>query len=164
MATEETTETEESGKSGKNKLLLIGLLSLMPVIAAASYFIGYNRAIASQTKEEPKKVQLAALYYKFEPAFVVNFGGEGNARFLQVMLQGMSRSPEAIELMKANDPAIRNDLLLLFSKQQPEALMAPEGRETLRQVALETVRKVMEREGGKPDGVESIYFTSFVIQ
>lgn len=106
----------------------------------------------------------APLYYKFDPAFVVNFGAEGNVRFLQITLEAMSRDPAVVEAIKSNEPAIRNDLVLLFSAQQYEALMAPEGKEKLREAALESVRKAVNAEGGKGSAIEGVYFTSFVIQ
>ena len=33
-----------------------------------------------------------------DPAFVVNFGGEGSARYLQVMVETMSRDPAVVEM------------------------------------------------------------------
>ena len=114
-------------------------------------------AAASSTRETP-------IYYKFEPAFVVNFGAEGNVRYLQVTLEAMSRDPLVIEAIKNNEPAIRNDVVLLFSAQQYEVLMLPEGKDKLRQGTLEAVRKVISEEGAKGAAVEGDYFTSFVIQ
>ena len=106
----------------------------------------------------------AAIYYKFDPAFVVNFGSDGNTRYLQITLEAMSRDQAVIDSIKNNEPAIRNDLVLLYSAQQPEALLAPEGKEKLRAATLDTVRKTIAAEGGKPESVEAVYFTSFVIQ
>jgi flagellar protein FliL len=121
---------------------------------------GNDKAAAAATAA----TKAAPIYYKFEPAFVVNFGAEGNVRFLQVTLEAMSRDPLVVEEIKNNEPAIRNDLVLLFSAQQYDALMAPEGKEKLRQSTLEAVRKSVAAEGGKAEAVEGVYFTSFVIQ
>ena len=38
------------------------------------------------------------------------------------------------------------------------------GKEALRASALESVRKVIRDEGGKPEGLEDVLFTSFVMQ
>ena len=103
-------------------------------------------------------------YFKFEPAFVVNFGEQGNTRFLQVAVEAMSREAEVIEAVKASEPAIRNDLVLLFSSQTYEQLLSAEGKEKLRQATLETIRKTIAAEGTKPAALEGVYFTSFVIQ
>jgi flagellar basal body-associated protein FliL len=54
--------------------------------------------------------------------------------------------------------------LLLFSGQTYDVLMSAEGKEALRKSTAEAVRKVMVREGAKPEAIEDVYFTSFVIQ
>ncbi|VAX05680.1 hypothetical protein MNBD_GAMMA19-792, partial [hydrothermal vent metagenome] len=38
-----------------------------------------------------------------------------------------------------------------------------EGKETLREEALEVVQQILEEETGDP-GIEAVYFTSFVMQ
>ena len=48
-----------------------------------------NGAAAAAAK--PAAPHSAPIYYKFDPAFVVNFGGEGSARYLQVTVEAMSR-------------------------------------------------------------------------
>ncbi len=44
------------------------------------------------------------------------------------------------------------------------AISTREGKEKLRPLALEAVRKVVAGDGGKPQLVEAVYFTSFVMQ
>src|ERR1700689_4154117 len=41
---------------------------------------------------KPASAHAAPIYYKFDPAFVVNFGGEGSARYLQVPVEAISRA------------------------------------------------------------------------
>jgi len=118
----------------------------------------------SEKAEKPGAPKAAALYYKFDPAFVVNFGGEGSARYLQVMVEAMTRDAAMLELLKNNEPAVRNDLVLLFSSQDSNALLSADGKEKLRAATLDAVRKVIAAEGGNPKQIEGIYFTSFVIQ
>lgn len=153
----------KAAKPGKLKWIIIAAAVLVAG-GAAFFFLGKGKAAAEEKKEDAKKAYAVALYHKFEPAFVVNFGSEGNSRYLQITVEAMSRSPEVIEAVKVNEPAIRNDLVLLFSSQQYEALMSPEGKDALRQSTLETVRKVVAKEGAKPEEIEGVYFTSFVIQ
>lgn len=95
---------------------------------------------------------------------MVNFQGSGGARFLQLEIRVASREGETIALLKANDPVIRNDLLMLFGVQNQAALSDVAGKEQLREQTLTAVRGVVEREGGKGDSVESVLFTSFVMQ
>jgi len=105
-----------------------------------------------------------ALYVSLEPPFVVNFTAGQPARFLQITAQIMTRDPATSQLLKDNDPLVRNDLLMLFATQTYEAISAAEGKENLRKQALEAVRNVVKTEGGTPDHVEAVYFTSIVMQ
>jgi flagellar FliL protein len=99
-----------------------------------------------------------------DPPFVVNFEAEQLVRFLQVTVQVMSRDPETVEVIKANDPVVRNDLLLLLGNQKYQTISSREGKEQLRRQALDTVRHVVTAGGGKAERVEAVYFTSFVMQ
>jgi len=114
--------------------------------------------------EKPGAKKSTPIYYKFDPAFVVNFGGEGSARYLQVTVEAMARDPKVLEELKNDEPAVRNDLVLLFSAQDNATLMSAEGKEKLRATTLDTVRKVLNSEGAVGKDVEAVYFTSFVIQ
>jgi flagellar FliL protein len=113
---------------------------------------------------KPAPAHAAPIYYKFDPAFVVNFGGEGSARYLQVTVEAMSRDMTAVENLKNTEPAIRNDLVMLFSAQDNATLMSVEGKEKLRAATLASIRKVLDSERGNGNLIEAVYFTSFVIQ
>jgi flagellar protein FliL len=104
------------------------------------------------------------LFLALDPPFVVNFDAEQAVRFLQIAVQVETRDPATIELLKTNDPVVRNDLLLLFANQKYAQLSTREGKEALRNQALESVRKVLSRAGGQPERLEAVYFTSFVMQ
>jgi flagellar FliL protein len=113
---------------------------------------------------KPAAPHAAPIYYKFDPAFVVNFGGEGSARYLQVTVEAMSRDMAVVENLKSTEPAVRNDLVMLFSGQDNAALMSVDGKEKLRAATLAAIRKVIDSEGGNGKLIEAVYFTSFVIQ
>lgn len=104
------------------------------------------------------------IYVKLDPPFVVNFDANGVMRFLQVTVEVMTRDAAAAELIKSNDPMIRNDLLLLFGNQQSGDITTLEGKEKLRADALGVVAKVVSAEGGEGKKVEQLFFTSFVMQ
>ena len=153
-----------AAKKSKLPLLIIVAVVALGGGGAAYWFLRPHAASDAKPDVAATTAKATPIYYKFEPAFVVNFGAEGNTRFLQVTLEAMSRDPLVVEEIKNNEPAIRNDLVLLFSAQQYDTLMAPEGKEKLRQQTLEAVRKAVSAEGGKAEAVEGVYFTSFVIQ
>jgi flagellar FliL protein len=152
-------------KKGKLGLLLMILAVLVLGGGAAAYLLLGHKdpksAAAARAKEAEKT---PPLYIALDPPFVVNFEAEQLVRFLQVTVQVMSRDPATVELIKTNDPVVRNDLLLLLGNQSYQTISSREGKEKLRLQALDAVRKVVTSAGGKAEKVEAIYFTSFVMQ
>jgi flagellar FliL protein len=121
-------------------------------------------AAADVSKPAATAPRAAPIYYKFDPAFVVNFGGEGSARYFQVTVEAMSRNQAVLDVLKNNEPAVRNDLVLLYSSEDSATLLSVAGKEKLRAATLDAVRKVLDEEGADGKLVEQVYFTSFVIQ
>jgi flagellar FliL protein len=175
---EQTPDQEQENKGGKKALLfaLIGLL-LVAGGAAAFFFIGGTDGAAEDTvaeesasDAETKPAKSAdtrqAHYFSLDPAFVVNFQEQehrGRARFLQVTIDAMTRDEAVLDAIKTHMPVIRNNLVLLLSRQTYEELVPHEGKERLRAEALAEIQSVLQEQIGKP-GVEAVYFTSFVMQ
>jgi len=150
----------------KKPWLLIGIAGIVLLVCgggAAWLLLAHN---------SPKKTASAAppppsgppLYVPLDPPFVANFQGDQQVRFLQITAQIMTHDPKTVEAMKAADPIIRNDLLLLFSNQKATDLATNEGKEKLRDTALTAVRKVLAANNGKPEKVDAVLFTTFVMQ
>jgi flagellar protein FliL len=159
-----------SPPKSKKKLLIIIIAAVVLLGGGAGgYFMfaghsdkkGGKEAATKQKKEEKK---LPAQFVALDPPFVVNFEPGAAARFLQIAVQLMSRDPMMIEFLKTHDPVIRNDLLLLFGNKHVEDVSSQAGKEALRTAALEAVRKIIKDEGEKPESLEAVYFTSFVMQ
>jgi flagellar FliL protein len=104
------------------------------------------------------------LYLALDPPFVVNFQADQLVRFLQVSVEVMSRDQKTLDLLKANDPVLRNDLLILLGNQKYSVVSTPAGKEQLRTEALAAIRKDLAQAGGDPNKLEAVYFTSFVMQ
>lgn len=167
MSIEKAPAAAAPGKS--KKLLLIGIAAVVLVGGGAGgwFFMQKGKpaeGAAAHAGQGKADAHAAAIYHKFDPPFVVNFGGAENSRFLQITVEVQTRDPALPEMLKANEPAIRNDLVLLFSGQQYETLMTTEGKENLRKQTGDAIRKVVAHEGAKPEAVENVFFTSFVIQ
>lgn len=181
MAKEELDLDVEEGAvqkepSGKMMLVLVAVLVVLLLggaTVATLYFtgiIGGREEVASAADDEsgeaiveaeaPKQPQV---YHPLEPPFVVNFGEDSDVRFMQIKLQIATRDPAVIERIKEHSPAIRNNLVMLYSNQDPATLNTREGKETLRAQTFEEVQKVLEEQTGE-GGVENVYFTSFVMQ
>ncbi|HHI94980.1 MAG TPA: hypothetical protein ENK04_16010 [Gammaproteobacteria bacterium] len=192
MADDKDNEKDGGEKKSKGslvtKILLFGVLPLMTVIVlvvGTLFFAGVLSgggdhaagAVAEDNvdgdgedgdhgdggDEEGGGETLPAIYLPIDPAFVVNFASQGKARFLQVTVEVMTRDPLMPDQIKLHMPVIRNNLMLLFSSQSYDGVSTLEGKETLREEALEVVQQILEEETGDP-GIEAVYFTSFVMQ
>jgi len=183
MAQEDDLELDIDGgeapkPKSKSKLLIIitGVVLLLGVSATATLMLtgllsgDQEDSVAEQTdtdnkadKNKKKKAKAPLNYVPMDPPFVVNFNADTDVRFLQITLEVGTRNPEVVDLVKEHRPAIRNALVMLFGNQQPETLNTREGKETLRSETLAEIQKVMKAETGGA-GVESVFFTSFVMQ
>jgi flagellar FliL protein len=83
-------------------------------------------------------------------------------RFLQISMEVMAHDQKAIDSVQKNMPLIRNNLLLLMSNRNYQALMSREGKDKLRGEALAEIRDVQKKQGG--GDVDDLLFTSFVVQ
>ncbi len=167
-------EEKSAAEPKKSKLMLIiGIVVLLLGLSggATAYFMGMlggNGEVAEEGEaaEEEKKEVVAKQplnYIPLDPAFVVNFGDESEVRFLQVTIELGTRDRDMVDQVKEHRPAIRNNLVMLFSSQDPMTLNTREGKEKLREETLAEVQKVIEEETGEP-GIENVFFTSFVMQ
>lgn len=104
-----------------------------------------------------------ARYIHLEPAFVVNYGSSGRMRYLRTNVVLRVSTVEEAARVSLHKPFIRNNLVMLFSAQESDVMNTPQGRESLRKVALDEVRAVMEMLEGTPD-VADLYFSNFVVQ
>lgn len=167
----ETTQGAPEKKSGGfAKLLIISLVLIVAVSGGvtAALFItgavgGTADARAAADAAEPK--EKPPLYLSLDPPLVVNFQHQGRVSYLQVGIDVMSRDQAVLDQVKNSMPVVRNNLILLFSNQQFDTLNSREGKEKLRQEALQAVRTIVAgATGSDASGVEQIYFTSFVMQ
>jgi flagellar FliL protein len=167
-------DSPPSGNKKKLFLIIVAVLMLLAGVAGATYYFvagaqangtdSADEQSAKGKKGKQSKPVAPAIYYKVDPALVVNFQANGVTRFLQVGVDIATRDEAIAEKLKQHDPVIRNDLLLLFGSQNEATVISREGKERLRAEALEVVRNVIENEGGDGEKVENIYFTSFVMQ
>ncbi len=104
----------------------------------------------------------SSLFYAIDPPLVVNFEDGSAVRFLQITMELMAHDPKVIESVTKNIPLIRNNLLLIMSNRDYQSMMSREGKEKLRQEALEEVNKVQKKQGG--EAVDDLLFTTFVVQ
>ena len=104
-------------------------------------------------------------YVTLQPAFVTNYGvtKTGRLTYLKADVTLKVADPEAEVALKYHTPALRNALVLLFSRQEDGAVSSSDGREQIRQEALTQLRDIMQAEEGKPV-IEDLVFSNFVVQ
>lgn len=167
MSDESKPAESKPRKSRKGLIIAIAGLLVLGGGGAGAYvtFAGKGGDEAGKGKKAAEPVaKLPAQFVEMDPPFVVNFQPGSQARFLQVAVQLMTRDPELVHFVEHLKPIVRNDLLLLFGNKSVAEVATPEGKEALREATLAAVRRIIAAEGGKPDALEAVYFTSFVMQ
>ncbi len=134
-----------------NLAVCLGFLLLFPSISIAQDEEGGAGASSSR-------------YMDLTPAFIVNYGGAGKLRYLKtdiaLRVGGDSVGPNSI---RHHMPYIRHALVMRLSRATEEELASMEGKELLRQEALEAVRDILVKEEGV-HYVEDLLFNSFIVQ
>ena len=177
--------------AGKGKLIMI-IVAIMLLttgsIIGVLYFMGLlstgsSKDDAASKVETKKEVAIKPTFYlSLQPAFVVNFEDQSHASYLQVEMQVMARSKEVLNVVSANMPVVRNNILFILSAQKFEQVSTRAGKEQLQKTILEAIQKVVadaarEKQAAehknkdeqkatatKVANVEQVYFTSFIMQ
>lgn len=174
MAEEETGPEAEGGQAppaGKSKIMMMAVIALLVLggVGGAWFFLfsgdGDGEAgVAMQGEQAGQQAPSGPVEYQaLSPSFIVNFPHQGRQRYLQAELTVMSRDPEALAAVQQHMPLIRHNLITLFNAQLLLVFEDPAGVETLRQLATEEVRSILQQEIGRP-GIEEVLFTTFVMQ
>ena len=178
---EEVDEIEEGQESAPKKKLPLKLIIIIAVVVlvgggVAGFFMmgdkstedatvseSGEKAEAEESDAEESVALGEAYYFSLDPPFIVNFSGKSRARFLQVSIEGMTRDATVKEDITKHFPQVRNNLVLLLSSKTHDELNTADGKAKLRKQVLREIQKVLEAETGK-EGIEDVYFTSFVMQ
>ena len=174
MADEADKKEKDSGGGSPMKLvivMIVGGILLVAVSIGGVFFMmksmgmldGKGGGGGHQEQHAPAEDK-PAIYFPLEPAFVVNFKDRGRTRFLQVTMDVMTTDKSVIEEMEKHMPLIRNNILILLSKQDGELIQSAEGKEKIRELVLEELQKILTEKTGKVKTVEALYITSFVTQ
>lgn len=125
------------------------------------------KSYSSKYKQfEPPAPEASPSYFIMDK-FVVNFNGNGKAKFLAVDLQFMSYYQTVVGAngeMEHLRPILKNDIQRLLRNQNFTDLDKPDGPDLLRAEILEVARKVLEKHKIYPDLIEDVYMTRFVMQ
>lgn len=105
-------------------------------------------------------------YLPITPAFVTNFGGPGKMRYLRIEVSlRLSDAQTVAPVIEKHLPLVKHAMILLMSEQVEEDLMTMEGKEILRQAALEETRKIYAENARElKEPIKDLLFSSFIIQ
>ncbi len=160
------------GQAGLSKLVLL-LIVLVAAFLGSGLTLGLylsgvfgepaGRDAASVEQSEQEVVIGAPVYIPLEQPLVVNFDRNGRMGYLQANIELMTRAVGVEAEIAQHLPVIRNDLILLLGSKTYSDVASREGKEALRQEALDTVNAILEQVGAK-GRIEQLYFTGFVMQ
>lgn len=104
------------------------------------------------------------LYIPLAEPLVVNYGGPGRLKYLraEIIIRIGQRSDASV--IRHHMPLIRHTMVMLFSRQNEEEVNSQQGREELRQLALEEINQRLAKEEGREDIARDLLFNNFVVQ
>lgn len=122
---------------------------------------GEGEGAGKEAKSAPGSIK--STYMRLEPPIIANYGAEqGRLRFVKVDITlrvELGGETSVVHHM----PALRHELVMLITRQTNESIGTTEGKELMRQEALEAVRNVLIAEEGDQK-IADLLFNSFVVQ
>jgi flagellar FliL protein len=127
-------------------VLLIGFL-LMPAWAYAN-------------EEKSGSGEGGMEYLEITPKITVNLAEPHS--YLLVNVQLLAEGAEAIEKIRTHLPAIKHELIMLFSGRPSDSVQTMEQREALRKETVSAIQKILDKYE-KNSGFKDAFFSEFLI-
>ena len=124
------------------------------IVLCASLVVTSTAAAA-----EDEEIDIA--YYPLKPSFVSNL--RGGPKYIRCDIQLMTEQASEVPKIELHTPALRHSILMLLAGQDGKQLKTREGKEELRQAALQSVRARLEELSGDAI-VEDLYFTAYYVK
>jgi flagellar FliL protein len=151
----------EAPKSNKKLIIIVAAAALVLGAGgggAAWYFMGASHGSKEAKHEAPKP----PVFVNLEP-FTVNLQPEGSEQYLQIGIVVQVDDDKTAELLKQYMPQVRSRLLMLLSSKHAEEIASPEGKKKLTEEVIAQLKEPFVAQE-KPQGVNGVHFTEFVIQ
>ena len=154
----DSKESKVEQKSSKLKWALAIVSAVLLLGAGGGGAAWYFRNQGDPAAPKPKPPVFVSL-----ETFTVNLQPEHSDQHLQTNLSLKVEDEATVELIKLRMPEVRNRILLLLTSKTSSEIATVEGKKKL---AAELVGEINQPfvEGSKGQSVESVLFTSFVIQ
>ena len=133
------------------------LFRLLPLLA----LLAASPVLHAEEAKAPATGDADVQYVELSPAFVTNFQSR-RIRYLKADVTLQVKDKATADAVTRNEPLIRNNLVMLFSRQTTDDLNSPAGRQHLKDEALQEVLNALKSEK-EPDNVQEVLFTSFIV-
>jgi len=144
-------------KSKKMLFIIIGVVVLLAGGGGGAWFMTQAKHAPGEAKVEPAK---PPVFMPLE-TFTVNL--QGGVQYLQTDITLQVSDPAQIEEIKLHMPRVRSRLLALLSSKNAEDLATAENKKDLAKEIMAQVSQPFYPKG-KPQKIDDVLFTSFVIQ
>ncbi|WP_298717853.1 flagellar basal body-associated FliL family protein [uncultured Oceanisphaera sp.] len=143
----------------KRKLVWVIVLLLVVAGGGAAWWL----MPASQNVEAEPVVDNQALYVGLPRPFIFSVPAGRRERLVQVELQLMVRGLADETRAKQHLPLLESVLLTVLSRQSADNYLSADGKQAVRQEALNELNRVLTEELGAPL-IEKVLFTGIVMQ
>ena len=144
-------------KSKKRLFIIIGVVVLLAGGGGGAWFMTQAKHAPGEAKAEPPK---PPIFMPLE-TFTVNL--QGGVNYLQTDITLQVSEPAQLEEIKLHMPRVRSRLLALLSSKNAEDLATAENKKNLAKEIMAQVAQPFYPKG-KPQKIDDVLFTSFVIQ
>lgn len=127
------------------------------LILLISFFLVSNFVYAGDEEESAEPV---IEYIEMSPKFTVNL--DKRNKYLVINVQLMVEGEKFIEKVKKHLPALRHELIMIYSGRYIADLQTMEQREDLRKETKKVITKALERHSNS-DGFRDVFFTEFLV-
>lgn len=167
MAELEQEDGEEKKSPKKLIIITVAAVILLAAIGGVTFFLmkgdSSKGGKVEHVEEDESAVPVEKLYFDMSKPIVVDFPKGSAVQHGRITISMLVEGAETMDVLKKNEPMIRNNLLMLIGAQDASVLNTREGKEILRKAMLDDVTAVLIKMAGKGQ-VNEIFFTSFVMQ
>lgn len=121
-----------------------------------SFLLFFNTAYAGDDESGEPLIE----YIEMKPKFTVNLEKPG--KYLVVSVQLMVEGEKFIERIKMHLPALRHELIMLYSGRSSVDLQTMEQREELRVESKKSIIKALDKHSNS-DGFRDLFFTELLV-
>lgn len=144
-------------KSKKMLFIIIGVVVLLAGGGGGAWFMTQAKHEPGVAKVEPPKPPV------FMPLEIFTVNLQGGVQYLQTDITLQVSDPAQIEEIKLHMPRVRSRLLALLSSKNAEDLASTESKKKLAKEIMDQVSQPFYPKG-KPQKIDDVLFTTFVIQ